>query len=71
VQFKSQAVIKRLGFLLETLAIETEIIEQLHKKRTLSYILLDTELPGSGKMNSRWSIQQNLDTDTILSAIYT
>jgi predicted transcriptional regulator of viral defense system len=71
VQFKSQAVIKRLGFLLETLAIETEIIEQLHKKRTLSYISLDTELPGSGKMNSRWSIQQNLDTDTILSAIYT
>jgi len=70
-KFKSQAVIKRLGFLLETLEIETDIIPKLNKLKTASYVLLDTELPKSGKMNSRWSIQQNLETETIKSAIYT
>ena len=29
------------------------------------------ELPKVGKRNSRWSIQQNLETETIKSAIYT
>jgi len=69
--FKSQAVIKRLGFLLELLEINTSIIEDLQKTKTASYVLLDTELPKSGKMISRWSIQQNLETETIKSAIYT
>ena len=70
-KFKSHAVIKRLGFLLETLEIETGIIQKLNKLKTASYVLLDTELPKSGKMISRWSIQQNLETETIKSAIYT
>lgn len=70
-RFGSQAVIKRLGFLLETLDIESEIIKQLLKAKTASYVLLDTELPKSGKMISRWSLQQNLETETITSAIYT
>src|SRR5207248_299100 len=69
--FKSQAVIKRLGFLLELLEIDTNIIEELQKAKTASYVLLDTELPKSGKMISRWSIHQNLETETIKSAIYT
>ncbi len=70
-RFKSQAVIKRLGFLLEILEIETDIILNLNKLKTASYVLLDTELPKSGKRISRWSIQQNLETETIKSAIYT
>ncbi|MDQ3192949.1 MAG: transcriptional regulator [Bacteroidota bacterium] len=70
-KFKSQAVIKRLGFILELLEINNNITEGLQKIKTASYILLDTELPKSGKMISRWSIQQNLETDTIKSAIYT
>jgi predicted transcriptional regulator of viral defense system len=70
-KFKSQAVIKRLGFLLEILEIETDITSKLNKLKTASYVLLDTELPKSGKMISRWSIQQNLETETIKSAIYT
>jgi predicted transcriptional regulator of viral defense system len=70
-RFNSQAVIKRLGFLLELLGIETEIIENLRKIRTASYVLLDTELPKSGKLISRWSIQQNLESETITSALYT
>lgn len=70
IKFKSQAVIKRLGFLLETLEISNEIIQELINRKTASYVLLDTELPKSGKMISRWSIQQNLETETIKSAIY-
>ncbi len=58
-RFNSQAVIKRLGFLLETLEMETSITKKLQKAKTDAYVLLDTELPKSGKMISRWSIQQN------------
>ncbi len=71
VKFDSQAVVKRLGFLLETLGVGGEIIDELHKIKTASYVALDTELPKTGRRISRWSIQQNLETETIKSAIYT
>ena len=71
IKFNSQAVIKRLGFLLELLKIENPIIEELQKIKTASYVVLDTELPKEGKRNSRWSVQKNIDTDTILNAIIT
>lgn len=71
VRFKSQAVIKRLGFLLEQLGIHNKIISDLQKLKTASYILLDTELPKTGKLVSRWSIQQNVESETINSAIFT
>jgi len=71
IKFNSQAVIKRLGFLLESLEINSGIVNELLKIKTASYVLLDAELPKSGKMISRWSIQQNLDTETIKSAIFT
>ncbi|HMS40694.1 MAG TPA: hypothetical protein PKE69_10735 [Pyrinomonadaceae bacterium] len=71
VKFDSQAVIKRLGFLLETLGIGREITGELQKIKTSSYAVLDTELPKTGKRISRWNIQQNLETETIKSAIYT
>ncbi len=70
-KFDSQAVIKRLGFLLETLNIRTEILDDLQQLKTDSYVVLDTELPKSGKRISRWSIHQNLETETITSAIHT
>lgn len=69
--FESQAVIKRLGFLLEILDIKTKIIDDLQKLKTASYVVLDTELPKIGKRSSRWSILQNLETETIKSSIYT
>ncbi|MGB3073888.1 MAG: type IV toxin-antitoxin system AbiEi family antitoxin, partial [Chitinophagales bacterium] len=70
-KFNSQAIIKRLGFLLETLEIKTKILDDLQKLKTRSYVVLDTELPKTGKRSSRWSIQQNVATETITSAIYT
>lgn len=70
-KFNSQAVLKRLGFLLETLEIKTEIIDNLQKLKTKSIVLLDTELPRTGRSLTRWSIQQNIETETIKEAIYT
>jgi predicted transcriptional regulator of viral defense system len=71
IKFNSQAVIKRLGFILEILKIKTNIIEDLQKLKTSSVVLLDTELPKSGKIKTKWSIQQNIETETIKTAIYT
>ena len=70
-KFDSQAVIKRLVFLLEVLQIQTPIIEKLQKLVSKSYVVLDTELPKTGKRISRWGIQQNLETETIQSAMFT
>ncbi len=70
-RFNSQAVIKRLGFLLETLEISNPIVNELQNIKTASYVVLDTELPKDGKLLSKWSIMQNIDIETIKSAIYT
>jgi predicted transcriptional regulator of viral defense system len=60
-----------LGFLLETLGLGGKITVELQKMKTSSYAVLDTELPKTGKRISRWNIQQNLETETIKSSIYT
>lgn len=70
-RFDSQAVIKRLGFILESLGLGREIIDQLQYAKTNSYVVLDTELPRLGRHVRRWSILQNIDSETIKSAIYT
>lgn len=69
VQFGNQAVIKRLGFLLELLDIKTTVIEKLLKIRTNAFTRLDPSLPADGKMLSRWRVQQNIDTETILLSL--
>lgn len=69
-QFNSQAVIKRLGFLLELLGIKHLIVEKLQKLRTNSFVLLEPKYPKEGKTIFRWAIQQNLDTNSIFSSIF-
>jgi len=71
IKFKSQAVFKRLGYLLETLSIKTDIIESLFTLRSNSYVVLDTELPKEGKRSRRWRVQKNIDEITIKSALET
>jgi len=68
--FDSQAVIKRLGFLLELLEIKKIEIDELQKLRTNSIVLLEPSYTKEGKTVSRWAIQQNIDTESILSPIY-
>ena len=69
-RFDSQSVIKRLGFLLELLGINNDTVNELQKLRTNSITLLEPSYPKEGKTISRWSIQQNIDTESILSPIY-
>ena len=69
IQFGSQAVVKRLGYILELLNINTPIIEKLYKYRTNAFTMLDPSLPAEGKMLSRWRVQQNIDSETILSSL--
>ncbi|MDR2814285.1 MAG: hypothetical protein LBB79_06495 [Prevotellaceae bacterium] len=71
LRFDAQVAIKRLGYLLELLEIKTPIIDALQKERSFSIALLDTEAPKVGKILTRWSIQQNIDVETIKSAILT
>jgi predicted transcriptional regulator of viral defense system len=69
--FDSQSVVKRLGFLLELFEIDHPILMQLNKMKTKSFTQLDPSLPRQGKMISKWSLQLNVDTETIKSAILT
>ena len=69
-RFDSQAVMKRLGFLLELLNIKTTLIDELQKLRTNSTVLLEPSYPKKGKTISRWAIQQNIDKESIISPIY-
>ena len=71
MQFNSQAVIKRLGFFLELLEVKNHVIEKLQKLRTNSFVLLEPSHPKEGKTISRWAIQQNIDSNSILSPIFT
>lgn len=72
-RFGSDAVIRRLGFLLETLDILPELAQNLHQKikKTATYVVLDTALPKTGRSQSRWGIIQNIDLETIQSANFT
>jgi predicted transcriptional regulator of viral defense system len=71
IQFDSQAVIKRLGFLLELLEIQTPILQELHKLRTATTVSLEPSYPAEGKILSRWSIRRNMDVETVTEALYT
>jgi predicted transcriptional regulator of viral defense system len=70
-RFESQAALKRLGYLLELLEINTPIVSELQKARSSSISLLDTEAPRSGKVLSRWNIIQNVEVQTIKKAAFT
>ncbi|SRR5258706_5684190 len=69
-QFNTQSVIKRLGFLLELLNINTPIIERLLQLKTKSIIPLEPSYVRKGKLISRWSIQQNIETSDITTPIF-
>lgn len=50
LKFNSQAVIKRLGFLLELLKIEHKVIDKLQLQRTNSFVLLEPSYPKEEKV---------------------
>ena len=60
-RFKTQSVIKRLGYLLELLEINNPISEQLQRIKSDSFILLEPSYEKQGKWISKWNVLQNLD----------
>jgi predicted transcriptional regulator of viral defense system len=70
-RFKAQSVAKRLGFLLEILQIDNPILDKLQQIKTQSFILLEPSYEKKGKLISKWSIQQNIETSDITSSIFT
>jgi len=67
-KFSAHSVTKRLGYLLDLFDTGQEIIPALLELRTEPVITLDTELPAAGPVNKKWRVQENIDTETIISA---
>ncbi|MEO6328190.1 MAG: type IV toxin-antitoxin system AbiEi family antitoxin [Ginsengibacter sp.] len=70
-KFKAQSVIKRLGFLFETLNIDNPVLEKLRRLMKPSFVLLEPSFEKKGKLISKWSIQQNIETTDITSPLFT
>jgi len=62
------AVIRRLGFLLETFEMDAP---RLQEKLTATYTLLDPLLPDEGKYTARWRLRVNVDPDEIAAVVRT
>jgi predicted transcriptional regulator of viral defense system len=65
-------VIRRLGFLLETLEMDTpREVKRLQENLTASYAILDPLLPDEGRFLARWRLRLNVDPAEIASAVRT
>lgn len=68
-RFSSQAVIKRLGYLLEYLGMGEDIVPALLSMRSSSISPLDLEVPNIGKITTRWNLRINVDMETVSNAL--
>ena len=72
LRLKIGAVIRRLGFLLETFGFGSDAhISMLQNRLTASYALLDPVLPDEGKYLARWRLRLNIAPDELFSLIST
>ena len=66
------AVIRRLGFLLETYELaDAQELEPLRQKLTATYVRLDPLLPAEGKCLRRWRVQLNVDPEELRAVVRT
>jgi predicted transcriptional regulator of viral defense system len=66
------AVVRRLGFLLETFEIEAPAdIERLRAALTASYAPLDPLMTAEGPWHARWRVRVNVDPDEIRALVMT
>lgn len=60
------AVVRRLGFLLETLEVDVPAeIERLRVVLTATYAPLDPLMPAEGPWNSRWRVRVNIEPEEL------
>jgi predicted transcriptional regulator of viral defense system len=66
------AVVRRLGFLLETFEIEAPAeIERLRAELTATYAPLDPLMPAEGPWNARWRVRVNVEPDELRALVRT
>jgi predicted transcriptional regulator of viral defense system len=66
------AVIRRLGYLLETFEVDApRELERLRERLTETFAILDPLLPAEGKLMTRWRLRLNVDPDEIEAAVRT
>lgn len=69
--FNSQAVYKRLGFIIHELDMFSALQDFIAGRITSSYTVLDSSLEKLGNYNSNWGIIDNIDFRTALESIET
>ncbi|MBN1116678.1 MAG: hypothetical protein JXA77_05720 [Bacteroidales bacterium] len=70
-KFDTQAVYKRLGFIIDNLNLFPDLQDFIESRITLSYASLDPSSGKRGSYNSRWGIVDNLDIKIVLDSIET
>ncbi len=70
-RFNTQAVYKRLGFIIAQLDLFPELQNFINRKISSSYALLDPSLPKTGRYISKWGIIDNIDFKTAFDSIKT
>lgn len=66
------AVVRRLGFLLETYEMAaTPELDRLRSRLTETYVRLDPILPPEGKRLRRWRLQLNIDPEELRTVVRT
>jgi predicted transcriptional regulator of viral defense system len=60
IRYDMGSVIKRLGWVLDEMAVKAETIRPLQEYEVQTYYLLDPGRPRSGSSDSRWQITNNL-----------
>lgn len=66
------AVIRRLGYLLETFEVEApREVERLRHRLTATYAILDPLLPAEGTLMARWRLKLNVDPEEIKAVVRT
>jgi len=66
------AVVRRLGFLLETYEMASApVLDRLRNGLTSTYVRLDPVLPAEGKRLRRWRLQLNVDAEELRAVVRT
>lgn len=60
IRYNKGAVIKRLGWALETVGVPDDVLRPLKDKKVTAYHLLDPSRPKTGPYRKAWMIQNNL-----------
>jgi predicted transcriptional regulator of viral defense system len=69
-RMKVAAIIRRLGFVLETLGLADEALtSKLKTGLPAGAVRLDQNLPLAGKHNSKWGLRLNVSAEEILKAV--